>query len=151
MSRYDRPSHQVYMYFFKRGAWEVQFTEVDLKTPLPRKLTFADPEKIRARSHDLVRTGQEFLEASWMAAAGGGKAPIDLGASAYWEIGDVAALQTHLLRDRKCEFAITRMLAAAPEPDMDAEPIGQGQHQRRGARAGADHRIGDPEAGPLVD
>ncbi|CRK61514.1 Transcription-repair coupling factor [Alloactinosynnema sp. L-07] len=50
-----------------------------------------DPEKIRTRAHDLVRTGQEFLEASWMAAAGGGKAPIDLGASAYRDLGDVAA------------------------------------------------------------
>ena len=35
------------MYFFKRGGWEVQFLEADLKTPLPRKLTFSDPEKIR--------------------------------------------------------------------------------------------------------
>ncbi|WP_026422775.1 transcription-repair coupling factor [Actinokineospora inagensis] len=50
-----------------------------------------DPEKIRTRAHDLVRTGQEFLEASWMAAAGGGKAPIDLGATAYRDLGDVAA------------------------------------------------------------
>ncbi|GGP59674.1 transcription-repair coupling factor [Saccharothrix coeruleofusca] len=49
-----------------------------------------DPEKIRARAHDLVRTGQEFLEASWMAAAGGGKAPIDLGASAYRGLDEVA-------------------------------------------------------------
>ncbi|MFC6091202.1 transcription-repair coupling factor [Saccharothrix lopnurensis] len=48
-----------------------------------------DPEKIRARAHDLVRTGQEFLEASWMAAAGGGKAPIDLGASAYRGLAEV--------------------------------------------------------------
>ncbi|HEV3356209.1 MAG TPA: transcription-repair coupling factor [Pseudonocardiaceae bacterium] len=59
--------------------------------PAGTHVLLADPEKIRARAHDLVRTGQEFLEASWMAAAGGGKAPIDLGASAYWEIGDVAA------------------------------------------------------------
>ncbi|TDQ04273.1 transcription-repair coupling factor [Labedaea rhizosphaerae] len=50
----------------------------------------ADPEKIRTRAHDLVRTGQEFLEASWMAAAGGGKAPIDLGASAYRDLSEVA-------------------------------------------------------------
>ncbi|HVV25263.1 MAG TPA: transcription-repair coupling factor [Pseudonocardiaceae bacterium] len=49
-----------------------------------------DPEKVRARAHDLVRTGQEFLEASWMAAAGGGIAPIDLGASAYRALADVA-------------------------------------------------------------
>jgi 2-hydroxychromene-2-carboxylate isomerase len=35
------------MYFFKRGGWQVQFLEADLKTSLPRKLTFTDPEKIR--------------------------------------------------------------------------------------------------------
>ncbi|MCP3798740.1 transcription-repair coupling factor [Allokutzneria sp. A3M-2-11 16] len=50
----------------------------------------ADPEKIRTRAHDLVRTGQEFLEASWMAAAGGGSAPIDLGATAYRALGEIA-------------------------------------------------------------
>ena len=32
----------------------------------------ADPERIRTRSADLVRTGQEFLEASWFAAGIGG-------------------------------------------------------------------------------
>jgi hypothetical protein len=41
------------MYFFKRGGWEVQFLEADLKTALPRKLTFTDPEKIR----ELARRG----------------------------------------------------------------------------------------------
>ena len=46
MSRYDRPSHQVYCYFFKRGGWQVQFLEADPKTPLPRKLTFTDPKKL---------------------------------------------------------------------------------------------------------
>ncbi|WP_086820902.1 transcription-repair coupling factor [Allokutzneria sp. NRRL B-24872] len=50
----------------------------------------ADPEKIRTRAHDLVRTGQEFLEASWMAAAGGGSAPIDLGATAYRALDEIA-------------------------------------------------------------
>jgi hypothetical protein len=47
MSRYDRPSHRVYMTFFYRAGWQVQFTEADLKTALPRTFTFADPEKIR--------------------------------------------------------------------------------------------------------
>ena len=41
MSRYDRPSHQVYMYFCKRDGWQVQFLEADLKVPLPRKPGFA--------------------------------------------------------------------------------------------------------------
>src|SRR5205823_12424534 len=45
--------------------------------------------RVRARAHDLVATSQEFLEASWAAAAGGGEAPIDLGAAAYMSLGDV--------------------------------------------------------------
>ena len=48
-----------------------------------------DPERARTRAHDLVATSQEFLGASWAAAAGGGTAPIDLGAASYREIGDV--------------------------------------------------------------
>ncbi len=40
MSRYDRPSDRVYMSFFFRKDWQIQFLEADLKTPLPRKLTF---------------------------------------------------------------------------------------------------------------
>jgi len=44
------------MYFFKRGGWQVQFTEADLKTPLPRRLTFSDPEKIR----ELARRGEAW-------------------------------------------------------------------------------------------
>src|SRR5205814_1041686 len=32
-----------------------------------------DPERIRTRAHDLVRTSEEFLDASWAAAAVGGK------------------------------------------------------------------------------
>jgi transcription-repair coupling factor (superfamily II helicase) len=53
-----------------------------------------DPERVRARAHDLVATSQEFLQASWAAAAGGGQAPIDLAAAAYHSIGDI---RTHAL------------------------------------------------------
>ena len=49
MSRYDRPSHRVYMSFFFRSGWQVQFLEADLKTPLPRKLMFTDPRAGQAR------------------------------------------------------------------------------------------------------
>jgi transcription-repair coupling factor (superfamily II helicase) len=48
-----------------------------------------DPELVRGRAHELVATSQEFLNASWAAAAGGGQAPIDLGASAYRSLGEV--------------------------------------------------------------
>jgi len=50
-----------------------------------------DPERVRARAHDLVATSEEFLGASWAAAASGGSAPIDLGAASYKEIADVRA------------------------------------------------------------
>ncbi|MGE5291968.1 MAG: CarD family transcriptional regulator, partial [Micromonosporaceae bacterium] len=42
-----------------------------------------DPERIRARAVELVRTSKEFLDASWVNAAAGGEAPIDLGAAAF--------------------------------------------------------------------
>jgi hypothetical protein len=56
MSRYDKPSHRVYMTFFLRKGWQVQFFEADLKTPLPMKLTFTDAEKIR----ELARRGEAW-------------------------------------------------------------------------------------------
>jgi transcription-repair coupling factor (superfamily II helicase) len=48
-----------------------------------------DPERIRARATELVRTSQEFLEASWVNAAAGGEVPIDLGAAAFRPITEV--------------------------------------------------------------
>ncbi len=48
-----------------------------------------DPERIRTRAQELVATSQEFLEASWINAASGGEAPIDLGASAYQSIAEL--------------------------------------------------------------
>ena len=50
-----------------------------------------DPERIRTRAEELVRTSQEFLEASWANAAAGGQAPIDLGASAFQPIARIRA------------------------------------------------------------
>src|SRR5690606_4989892 len=38
-----------------------------------------EPERIRTRATDLVATSNEFLEASWAAAAAGAEAPVDLG------------------------------------------------------------------------
>jgi transcription-repair coupling factor (superfamily II helicase) len=50
-----------------------------------------DPERIRTRAADLLRTSQEFLEASWINAAAGAQVPIDLGGSAFRPITDVRA------------------------------------------------------------
>ncbi|MGA7205765.1 MAG: transcription-repair coupling factor [Specibacter sp.] len=37
-----------------------------------------EPEKVRARAHDLESTNEEFLEAAWSTASDGGTAPLDL-------------------------------------------------------------------------
>jgi transcription-repair coupling factor (superfamily II helicase) len=61
---------------------------VDL-LPADTHVLVLDPERARARAHDLVATSDEFLGASWAAAAGGGTAPIDLGAASYRSLPDV--------------------------------------------------------------
>ncbi len=63
---------------------------VDL-LPAHTHVLVLDPERVRRRAHDLVATSEEFLGASWAAAASGGEAPIDLGAASYRELGDVRA------------------------------------------------------------
>lgn len=57
--------------------------------PAGTHVLLCDPERIRTRAHDLVRTSAEFLQASWAAAAVGGAAPIDLGAAAFRTLADV--------------------------------------------------------------
>ncbi len=53
-----------------------------------------DPEKVRTRAADLIKTGREFLDASWSVAAVGGDSPIDieqLGGSGFRELNEVQA------------------------------------------------------------
>src|SRR5689334_17733474 len=57
--------------------------------PADTHVLLVDPERARSRAHDLVATSEEFLGASWAAAAGGGTAPIDLGAASYRGISEV--------------------------------------------------------------
>ena len=64
---------------------------VDLM-PADTHVLVLDPERARSRAHDLVATSEEFLGASWAAAAGGGTAPIDLGAASYRSLADVREL-----------------------------------------------------------
>ncbi len=61
---------------------------VDL-LPASSHVVVMDPERARARAADLVATSEEFLGASWAAAAGGGTAPIDLGAASYRTLAEV--------------------------------------------------------------
>jgi len=64
--------------------------------PAGAMVLLCDPERIRARAHDLVRTSEEFLQASWAAAASGGQAPVDLGAAAFRTLAQVRATAASL-------------------------------------------------------
>jgi transcription-repair coupling factor (superfamily II helicase) len=93
-----------------------------------------DPERIRTRAADLVRTSQEFLEASWVNAAAGGQVPVDLGGAAFrpitevraaaadlgikwWTITPFAAVEDQVLGGGK--------ISAAPSPsESDADEAG---------------------------
>ncbi|RBY78016.1 transcription-repair coupling factor [Blastococcus sp. TF02-09] len=59
--------------------------------PAGTHVLVADPERVRSRSADLVRTAEEFLAASWATAAEAGEAPLDLGASSFRDLADVKA------------------------------------------------------------
>jgi transcription-repair coupling factor (superfamily II helicase) len=57
--------------------------------PAGTHVLVADPERVRSRAADLVRTAEEFLAASWSTAAQAGEAPIDLGASSFRDLAEV--------------------------------------------------------------
>jgi transcription-repair coupling factor (superfamily II helicase) len=59
--------------------------------PAGSHVIVCDPERVRTRAADLVRTSEEFLAASWAVAAGGGKAPVDLAAASLRTIDDARA------------------------------------------------------------
>ncbi|MDQ1486402.1 MAG: hypothetical protein QOJ62_2095 [Actinomycetota bacterium] len=59
--------------------------------PADAIVLLCDPERVRARAAEVVRTGEEFLHAAWAGAASGGKAPIDLSPAALRPLADVRA------------------------------------------------------------
>jgi transcription-repair coupling factor (superfamily II helicase) len=66
--------------------------ELELLTgtlPPSTLVLMCDPERIRGRARDLVRTSEEFREASWAAAAAGAAVPIDTGAVAFRSLAQV--------------------------------------------------------------
>jgi transcription-repair coupling factor (superfamily II helicase) len=107
--------------------------ELELLTdamPEGTHVVLADPEKIRARAHDLVRTGQEFLEASWTTAAVGGEAPIDLGASAYRGLDEVAR---HAGETGRAWWTLSQLTTESPDVlpvEIDASPAYRGELER---------------------
>jgi len=107
----------------------------------PRSVVMVSaPEMVRTRAAELVATSQEFLAASWAAAASGGASPIDLGASSYWALGDV---REHALRLGHKWWGLSPFSAdEAPDANLDADSV----HSRRLGITPTDDFRGDVEA-----
>jgi hypothetical protein len=76
------------MYFFLRSGWQVQFLAPDLKTPPPRKLNFADAEKIRglARRGEAWRTSKATQMLEHAIDTGRGGVYLRLTPEQYWRL-----------------------------------------------------------------
>jgi transcription-repair coupling factor (superfamily II helicase) len=93
-----------------------------------------DPERVRTRAGELLRTSQEFLEASWVNAAAGGEAPVDLGAAAFQPIARIRAAAAALGVPwwTIAPFGVTD--ADADEPGSGAYPAARIDEDRPGER-----------------
>ncbi|MFC4466988.1 transcription-repair coupling factor [Streptomyces xiangluensis] len=106
-----------------------------------------DPERVRTRASDLVATSQEFLQASWAATAGGGEAPIDVGAASLWSIADV--------RDRARElgmmwWSVSPFAADESIDDTNADSLKLGMHAPEAYRGDTARALADTK-GWLAD
>ncbi|GAA2251357.1 transcription-repair coupling factor [Actinomadura luteofluorescens] len=114
-------------------------------------LLVCEPERIRTRSVELVRTSQEFLEASWVNAAAGGEAPIDLGAAAFRSLEEVREHSTELGLPRWSVTALSPLAAAGaadgpPDggaPDGGAEALSLGVQPAEAYRGDTSRVVGD--------
>jgi transcription-repair coupling factor (superfamily II helicase) len=110
--------------------------------PEGSSVVVCDPERIRTRAAELVSTGQEFMEASWVNAAAGGEAPIDLGEAAYRTLEEVrdhasglglpwrtitpfVSAETRTHREYSASTGeLTDITETVGEPDTDAVRVG---------------------------
>ncbi|MDT0310493.1 transcription-repair coupling factor [Streptomyces sp. DSM 44917] len=76
-----------------------------------------DPERVRARAADLVATSQEFLQASWAAAAMSdtGEAPLDVGAASLRGLAEV--------RERAAELGVAWWSVSPFAADLPAADL----------------------------
>lgn len=123
--------------------------------PPDTQILLSDPERIRARAHELVVTSEEFLSASWAAAAEGGQAPIDLGASAYRGLADVRA---HALARGQAWWSLSpfssgddTLVEHRPEvPELDSADVVAGVTGESGTHAGIPALAGMTDGGDGV-
>ncbi|GAB2691539.1 transcription-repair coupling factor [Thalassiella azotivora] len=104
---------------------------VDL-VPDGTHVVLVDPERVRARAHDLLATSEEFLAAAWSNAAAGNETPVDLSAASFHTLAETRA---HALRRgvpwwHLTPFAADTDLAA----DSGADDLGDGLQLNLAAR-----------------
>src|SRR5260370_15818996 len=103
-----------------------------------------DPERIRTRASDLVRTSQEFVEASWVNAAVGGQVPIDLGGAAFRPITEVRAAAASL--GFKWWTITPFSTEEGHNPDAESNHVATSPADEAGAESGWDTRTDGRES-----
>ncbi|MER5847903.1 transcription-repair coupling factor [Streptomyces sp. NPDC002012] len=96
-----------------------------------------DPERVRTRAADLVATSQEFLQASWAATAGGGEAPIDVGAASLRGIADVRD------RARELEMMWWSVSQFAADDELDEDTLKLTMHAPESYRGDTARALAD--------
>ena len=96
-----------------------------------------DPERVRTRAHDLLTTSREFLEASWLVAADGGTAPIDLGEASYRSLADIReqADELGLPWWSTSSFGVDDEIADTGDPDTAVSGLVAGARYRKSTDA----------------
>ncbi|MGL4832018.1 MAG: transcription-repair coupling factor [Propionibacteriaceae bacterium] len=115
--------------------------------PAQTLVLVADPELVRSRAIDLVKTSEEFLGAAWAAAAVGGVAPIDLGASSYQPLAEV---RHHALTRGMAWWSLSPFAADEGEQERDLLYADDGSiiDLSTMATGGIDSRIIDAQPAP---
>jgi transcription-repair coupling factor (superfamily II helicase) len=88
--------------------------------PPSSMVVVVEPERVRARAHDLVQTTEEFLAAAWANAASGNATPVDLSEASFHTLAQVRAdaLGSGLGWWSVSSFAADAELAGAPSHDQ---------------------------------
>jgi transcription-repair coupling factor (superfamily II helicase) len=107
--------------------------------PGSTRIVLLEPERIRKRAHDVVRTAQEFLMASWHNATVGNAAPVDLSAASYLELEELRAIA----RRRQDAWWQVTPLSSDEELDDDFDADHDRDHRIRIAARERDSYRGD--------
>ena len=89
-----------------------------------------DPEKVRTRAAGLMKSGSEFLEASWSVAAIGGDAPIDVEQLGGPGFGDLDEVRAAARQSGHPWWTLSQLSdESAVELDIRAAPSARGHQQ----------------------